>query len=66
MFRDINDCYSCINSYPDLSKSDLLEYLEWMEGELFMLPDYRRDKFDVIKALASLMIFKCYSDGEEK
>lgn len=58
MFKDINDCYNCINSYSYLSMNELLEYLDWMEGELFMLPDYRRDKFDVIKAFASIMIFK--------
>lgn len=61
MFKDIKDCINCINSYPEISDKDILEYLEWIEGETMFLQYFDRAKNDIIKAIASWYVLSFWS-----
>lgn len=57
MFKDIEDCLSCLKCYKDLEKEDIINYLEWIEGETMFLEGFDRAKNDTIKASISALFF---------
>lgn len=57
MFKNIEDCLSCLECYPDLEEEDIINYLDWIEGETMFLADFDRAKNDTLKACISVLFF---------